>query len=267
MTHAPRHRPAARPAAPGARKALLGVLGGMGPLATADFFLKLVDETAADDDRQHIPVLISSDPDIPSRSHAIAGNGASPLPAMKAALARLREGGATCVAIPCNTAHRWFRELHGFAGLPMLHIVDAVHTELRARWPAARGFGLLATEGTLVAGVYHERLAHTGLRLSANDASRRGRLVEAAIVLVKQGRVREAGALAEQAVADLLGRGEPAVILGCTELPLALDAVGSPLRAACIDSTRALARQCVRWHRERTGAAQPPERPQTLEER
>src|SRR5260221_11986364 len=104
---------------------LLGVLGGMGPMAAADFFKKLIEETPAQRDQDHVPVIVYSVPQIPSRDKALTRNGESPLPQMLAGMKILREANAKCVAIPCNTAHFWYDELRTAGGLPILQMVDA----------------------------------------------------------------------------------------------------------------------------------------------
>mgnify|MGYP001791910431 CR=1 FL=1 len=86
-------------------KKVLGVLGGMGPLATVDFLKKLVEETPAASDADHLPVIAWSVPQIPSRPAAIMGNGESPLPAPLAGIRTLQEPGPGVIATPCNTAH------------------------------------------------------------------------------------------------------------------------------------------------------------------
>ena len=98
-------------------RALLGVLGGMGPLATVDFLSKLIAETPAERDADHVPVLVYSVPQIPDRPAAILAGGASPLPEMLNGLRTLKAAGAACIAIPCNTAHYWYDALAREAGV------------------------------------------------------------------------------------------------------------------------------------------------------
>ncbi len=86
---------------------MIGVLCGMGPLATADFFSKVIAATPAKGDADHVPLLIQSDPRIVSRPAAILGNGRSPLPDLLLGRDRLIQAGATALAMPCNTAHFW----------------------------------------------------------------------------------------------------------------------------------------------------------------
>lgn len=222
---------------------MLGVIGGMGPLATADFFRKLIDATPAQDDDEHIPVLIHSVPQVPSRPAAILRGGPSPLPALLAARDRLLAAGATVLAMPCNTAHHWYDGLVAGCDVPFIHIVDAVADRLPA---GPQALGIVATRATLQARVFEQRLSQRGMTLTAPDESTYDRAVQPAIEAVKRGATREGGQMLEPVIAAALERGAAAVVLACTELPIALDAIESPLRARCIDSTDALARACVR---------------------
>lgn len=99
---------------------MLGVLGRMGPLASADFFAKLAAATPAEDDEDHVPVLILSDPRILRRPPAILGNGESPLPAILARRDQLLAAGTTVLAMPCNTAHFWFPQLTADCPVPFI---------------------------------------------------------------------------------------------------------------------------------------------------
>ena len=122
----------------------VGVLGGMGPLATVDFMHKLLAATPATRDQDHLPLLVSSIPQVPDRTAAYRGEGASPLPALIASGRRLVDGGASMVVMPCNTAHLWFEPLQAALGVPMLHLVDAALAEAAVAVGGAP-LGLLAT--------------------------------------------------------------------------------------------------------------------------
>jgi aspartate racemase len=225
---------------------MLGVIGGMGPLATADFFRKLIAATPAAGDEQHVPVLIHSVPQIPSRPAAILRGGPSPLPELLRARDRLLTAGATLLAMPCNTAHYWYADLTRDCAAPFVHIADAVCASIA---PAVRTIGLIATEATLAAHIYEERLATRQLQLLTPDADEYRAAVQPAIDAVKANELSNAGRLLEPVVRSLLARGAGCVVLACTETPIALDAINSPLRAQCIDSTDALARASIAsWH-------------------
>ena len=226
---------------------MIGILGGMGPLATADFFSKVIVATPATDDEAHVPLLIQSDPRIPSRPAAILHGGPSPLPALLAGRDRLIAAGAIALAMPCNTAHFWFAQLQEGCTVPFLSIVDATCTEAASMAAPGARIGLIATGATLATHLFDQRLEAMGFVPLLPKEAEMTSLVLPAIALVKAGRAAEAGHLLVQAVQSLLDRGATTVVLACTETPLALDAVQSPLRAHCIDSTAALARACVAW--------------------
>lgn len=230
---------------------MLGVLGGMGPLATADFFHKLLHATPAVRDEDHIPVLIHSVPQIPSRPAAILHGSTSPLPALVAARDRLLAAGATLLAMPCNTAHHWHAELAAIE-TPFPHIADAVAFELPAQTTRV---GIIATAATLAARIYAARL-DARLEWLAPDAVTYERAVQPGIDAVKRNAAADGGRLLVPVVGELLERGASCVVLACTEVPVALDAVASPLRQHCIDSTAALARTCVRLWQQRSRGPQ-----------
>jgi aspartate racemase len=228
---------------------LLGVLGGMGPLATADFLAKLAEETQAGRDQDHIPYVAWGVPQIPERPAAILGHGPSPLPQMLRGIAALKQAGAQAVAIACNTAHYWYDDLVREGGLPILHIADAVCSELEARGISSGKVGLISTEGTVRAGFYQSRFGARGLDCLHSSQEDQLNLVLPAIAAVKANDLPRAHHLAIAAVSRLHEAGARAVVLACTETPLAIDHASSAATPLCIDATRALARACVAWHR------------------
>ncbi|MCU0952844.1 MAG: amino acid racemase [Burkholderiaceae bacterium] len=235
---------------------MLGVLGGMGPVATADFFTKLLALTPAQQDEDHLPVLLLSDPRIPRRPAAILDGGESPLPRLRALRDRLVDGGASFLAMPCNTAHHWYAPLAADCPVPFLSIVDASVAALSSRAAAGSTVALLATAATLAARVYDAPLAAAGYVLMPPSPDQQQTAVLPAIARVKAGDAVGAAALLEPVVRALQARGAAAVLLACTELPVALDAVGSPLRACCVDSSAALAQHCIaHWQAQRPRAA------------
>jgi aspartate racemase len=224
---------------------MLGILGGMGPLATVDFMAKVIALTDAARDQDHIPMVVSSIPQIPDRTVAILDNGSDPLPAMLRCVDMLERAGATVIAIPCNTAHFWYPQIANFARVPVLNIVDACATELGQQIGVQRArIGLLATRGTLATGIYADRLTEFEIVMpSDQDSVMRG------ISAVKAAKLEEARLLLGAAAEDLFRAQCSAVIMACTEVPLALAEVAKHLPAKYIDPTNALARLCVsRWN-------------------
>lgn len=238
---------------------LLGVLGGMGPLAAADFLKKLAEETPAQRDQEHIPYVAYGVPQIPERPAAILANGESPLPHMLRGIAVLKQAGAQAIAIACNTAHFWYDDLVKEGGLPILHIADAVCNELEARGIRSGRIGLISTEGTVHAGFYQSRFAARGLECLLSSREDQSGLVLPAIAAVKANDLTRAHNLAITAVMRLHDAGAQAVVLACTETPVAVDFASHPAATHCIDATRALARACVAWNRKAKAHASLPE--------
>jgi aspartate racemase len=227
---------------------MLGVLGGMGPAATVDFLAKLIRLTPAERDRDHVPVVVLSDPRVPDRIAPIMeGRGPSPLHALRQGIRTLEQAGARCIAIPCHTAHSWYDGMTVTARVPILHIADAVLAELARRGGPEDPVGLLATAATLKAGFYQARLEAAGYACVLPAADVTASCVLPAIALVKRNRATEAAPLLLEALRQLREVGARTVLLACTELPIALAAAQDP--PPCMDATEALARACIAWHR------------------
>ena len=223
---------------------LLGVLGGMGPLATVDFLAKLCAATPADGDADHVPHVTVSIPQIPSRVAAILRGGPSPLPALIDARDRLLAAGATHLAMPCNTAYHWYDALREGLDAPFLHIADAAVGEVAARVPAGARVGVIATEATHAIGLYSQRLERAGYAVSTPSAADNARVVEG-IAAVKRGDAAGGGRRFAAVVEALAAAGCRAVVLGCTEVPPGLAAAALGPAVPAVDPTDALARACV----------------------
>jgi len=228
---------------------LIGVLGGMGPLATIDFMRKVLAATPAASDQDHVPLVVSSIPQVPDRTAAFRGDGVSPLAAMVASGQRLARAGAGLVVVPCNTAHLWFAELESALALPMLHLVDAALEDAVATAGAGATIGLLCTDATLASGLYVNRTPRSaqapGVQWALPTATEMLELVMPGIQAVKAGALDRGAELLGAAARALARRGAQALVLGCTEVPLVLDAGNSPVPV--IDATDALARRAVAW--------------------
>jgi aspartate racemase len=234
---------AALPECPG----LVGVLGGMGPLATVDFMHKVLLATPVSRDQDHVPMIVSCIPQVPDRTAAFCGDGESPLAAMITCGRRLVAGGAQMVLMPCNTAHLWYDEIQAALQVPMLHLVDAAVDAVAQLAGEHDRIGLLATDATLASGLYVNRQPRDGrpVRWLLPTAREMSAYVMPGIEAVKAGQIGFGSTLLATAAHALVRRGADAVVMGCTEIPLALDAD----RAGCpvVDATAALARRAVQW--------------------
>ena len=136
----------------------IGILGGMGPLATADLFRKITLLTDAARDNDHIRVYIDSNARIPDRTAAILSGGKDPVPEMASALRSLEACGASCVIMPCNTAHYFLPRLQAMTKLPFISMLEATAKTCAAQYPG-RTAAVLATKGTLATRLYEQALA------------------------------------------------------------------------------------------------------------
>lgn len=231
----------------------LGVLGGMGPLASAHFMVRLTLLTPAGRDQDHIPTVLWSDPRVPDRTAAIAGTGPDPLPWLIRGIQGLRAAGCGAIVIPCNTAHGWFEPMVQAAGMPILHIVDAAAADLRRIRIAPGTIGLMGTAATLAMRLYQDRLVEQGWRMIEPEAAQMRHLVTPAIAAVKANRPADAYHPLIEVVNSLAARGAAAVVLGCTEIPLGVQAgPAGALRVPVVDTIDALARAAIAWTRPAT---------------
>jgi aspartate racemase len=243
------------------RPPLIGVLGGMGPLATVDFLHKVVASTPATIDQEHVPLLVWNVPQIPDRQKALAGAGESPLPALLRGIKKLNEGGATRIVIPCNTAHLWGDALAEASAAPLIHIVDAAIAAVEESAIPDAPVGIVATRGTLAAGLYQKRLTARGVSFLTNTDDELDALFTPGCYAIKQRRLDHGGSLLESAARQLVRRGAQTLILACTEVPVGLAHIRSDLLSISIDATQALADACIcywRDSRERVSPALPP---------
>jgi len=222
---------------------MLGVLGGMGPLASAEFMRALTLLTPAARDQDHIPTILWSDPRVPDRTQARDHDGEDPLPALLRGIRGLEMAGCGAIAIPCNTAHGWFDAMQAATPLPILHIVDAAAADLERQGVRGGRIGLMGTTATLAMRLYQERL---GVECMIPSAATMETLVMPAVALVKANRVAEAYAPLAEVARQLHALGADAVVLGCTEIPLGV-AAGPSLGFPVVDTVSALARAAITW--------------------
>jgi aspartate racemase len=222
-----------------ATRRLIGVLGGMGPLATVDFMQKVIEATPAERDQDHVPLVIYSVPQIPDRVSAACAGTNEPLPAMLTGIRTLEQAGVEAIAIACNTAHAWYDALAASTPVRILHMVEAVISAA----PQNRGpVAVLATVGTLRAGIYQRCMDQAGWQAVVPPPDIQDRILDA-IAAVKLGDIGRARASFDAAAASLLASGADRLLLACTELPVA--AKGSVHEARCLDATACLAQACV----------------------
>ena len=223
----------------------IGILGGMGPLATADLFRKIVTMTKAGCDNDHIRIYIDDNASIPDRTAAILSGGPDPVPVMADSLRKLEACGADCIIMPCNTAHYFLPRLQAMTQIPFLSMLEAA-AEACARQFPGKTAAILATRGTLASGLYQQALAARNVPCLVPDDGEQDALMRVIYEGVKADAAPETYRRDMEAVLSALtGRGADYFILGCTELPLAAQLLG--LTQPTVDPTAELARAAIRF--------------------
>ena len=203
-------------------KKVIGILGGMGPLATADLFQKITLHTAAACDQEHPRVCIDSNTNIADRTAALLHGGADPVPEMVKSAKRLESIGADFLIMPCNTAHNYYKQVSAAVNIPVLHMIALTRDALRAR--GIRCAGLLATDGTVQTGIYQRTFADSGVELlMPESADDQAAVMDLIYNGVKAGDLSHDTAAFRAACEHLLARGAEVLVLGCTELPVAFE--------------------------------------------
>ena len=223
----------------------IGILGGMGPLATADLFRKITCLTKADCDNDHIRVYIDSNARIPDRTAAILAGGTDPVPEMTSALRHLEACGADCIIMPCNTAHYFLPQLQAKTEIPFLSMLSATAKTCAAKFPGKTA-AILGTKGTLATGLYDRALEAESVRFLLPEETERDELMRLIYDVVKASKPLLPETEAWRALLDgLRARGADYFILGCTELPILADTL--PVSGPFVDPTAELAKAAIRF--------------------
>lgn len=219
----------------------LGIIGGMGPMATADLFYKIIVNTNADSDAEHIRILIDNNPQIPDRTQAVLTGSDAPLRFILDAGQRLTQMGSDLLLMPCNTSHVYYEQLCKAVSVPVINMVQ--ETAAHASAMGLRRVGLLATKGTLYAKLYEKALAIYGI--AAVLPTVRGQAEIMALIYdgVKAGSDTFDTSLICGELHRMVKRGVETFVLGCTELPLAFQRYRIPYPS--IDPTLILAKTAI----------------------
>lgn len=217
----------------------IGIIGGMGPLATVDLMNKIIRLTPAKNDQDHIHMIVDNYPQIPDRTSAIMGKGMSPLPFMKQSAKKLEAAGAELIAIACNTAHYYLQDIQAAINIPIINMpketvrfIDEV---------GIRSVALLATDGTMATKLYQEFLRESKIAVLEPDEITQVSVMEG-IYAVKAGDITKGKKLLFQASQTMIEQGAEAIIAGCTEIPLVLSELDG---IKVIDPSHILAKKVV----------------------
>lgn len=223
----------------------IGIIGGMGPAATIDLYKKMVDQTPAEKDQNHIHVIIDSYPQIEDRTGYILYGGINPAPKLVESAKRLEAAGADALIMPCNTAHYFAKDIENAVSIPLIHIVRCCAEIVKNDYPETKKIGLLATTGTIKAGVYGGILKEYGFETIDLPEKIENNIMDCIYKGVKAGKTEEYIRLFQQCVDEITDLGADLLIEGCTEIPLLMPYVKTKLPA--IDATYELAKAGVKY--------------------
>lgn len=223
----------------------IGIIGGMGPAATIDLYKKMVDQTPAEKDQDHIHVIIDSYPQIEDRTGYILHGGKNPAPRLVESAKRLEAAGADALIMPCNTAHYFAKDIESAVNIPLIHIVRCSAEAIKNNYPETKKIGLIATTGTIKAGVYGNILKEYGFETINLPEIIENNIMDCIYKGVKAGKTEEYSKLFQQCVDEITDLGADLLIEGCTEIPLLMPYVKTKLPA--IDATYELARAAVKF--------------------
>lgn len=203
----------------------VGVLAGLGPLAGAHFYRRLIELTPGSSDEEHVPVVLLSEPSIPSRLRHLEGSGESPVPKLLEAMRRLVAAGAEFIAIPSSTTHIFYPDLAEAIDVPVISLIKEVTKGIAAS--GCQTIGILATTPTRTYGVYDKSFAQAGLRAVYPDAVSQSEIMDI-IARVKGGTTEAASERLGLSMSEQLfevarrpwSEGIDGLLLACTEIPV-----------------------------------------------
>lgn len=227
-------------------KKQVGIIGGMGPLATCDLMKKVIELTDAHSDQEHIHIYVDCNTQIPDRTAAILGKGPDPVPQMVRSAVKLQAMGADALIMPCNTAHYFYDRITPFVDIPILHMPQ--ETAKEAKRQGIHTVGLLATDGTIQSGVYKKAFDGEGISVVTPSEEGQKAVMELIYDGIKGGNYKLDLTAFYRILDDLLSRGAETLILGCTELPIAFQVFS--IDKPNIDPTSVLAAAAVKFASE-----------------
>lgn len=225
----------------------IGIIGGLGPLATVDLFNKIVSFTDADKDQDHIPILIYNNPGIPDRTKAIFYGGKSPVEDIVKTGKILIDAGADFLTIPCNTAMYYYDEIQKNLSKEVLNIADITIKYIKEN--KINNVCFLGTEASIKARIYNNKLDEAGIKTYEVNDQMINMLTKVIYDIVKASKlgepiddfIRELDRIIKEENIEYF-------ILGCTELPILFDFY--KLNYKTINPTDLLAKKAV----EKAGA-------------
>ncbi len=203
---------------------IIGIIGGMGPEATVDFYMRNIKETSIVEEQDHFRVIIDSNPTIPDRTEAILGNGESPLGAMIESGKNLEKTGVDICCIPCITAHYFIEELQKELSFKILNVIEEVDFYLKENFPKVKNVGVMGTSGTRKTKLFDKYLSDYNI-IYPSEKVQEEKVMEGIYgdKGIKMGYLEgKSLEYLREAAMELIDKKAEIVVLACTEIPLVL---------------------------------------------
>lgn len=223
---------------------IIGILGGLGPEATAELFLRIIRATPAKRDQDHLPIIIFNNPQIPDRTAAILYGGESPLIELIKTAQRLERAGADFIIMPCNTAHYYYDELKSSVKIPFLNMIELTVKRVLNVYPNVKFVGLMATTGTVKTGLYQKYFENYGVKVIVPSDEDQRIVMSGIYDGVKAGDLNLGRRLLLDVASKLIANGAELIILGCTEISIVIK--NGDLKVPVVDPLQVLAEEAVK---------------------
>ncbi|WP_422487058.1 aspartate/glutamate racemase family protein [Gudongella sp. DL1XJH-153] len=224
-------------------KKTIGIIGGMGPLATVKLFEKIVLNTRADSDQDHPRTIIDSNTRIPDRTRNILSDGENPTNELIESARCLERAGADFLTMPCNTAHYFMEEVLKEVELPFIDMIKETVNTVKKEFGSSK-VGIFSTDGTISSGVYTKVLQKEGIEYVLPSPQSQKAIMEL-IYNIKKGQYDNDLTRFFTAIDELHSQGVQTIILGCTELSVAADMYKFPDSVNYVDALVVLAREAI----------------------
>lgn len=222
---------------------IIGIIGGMGPLATAKMYERIILNTKASADQDHPHTIIDSNTNIPDRTNYIFHKGDDPRVELIKSAKRLQTAGADLLIMPCNTAHYFYNDINKEVEIPFINMIEKTVSTIKRKYKS-KSVGILATNGTISSGVYSDELEKHNLT-PIMPSEKGQKAVMELIYNIKKGIYNSDIKTYIDCIEEMRLKGATTFIIGCTELSVAEDMYDLPSDLNYIDAMEILAREAI----------------------
>ncbi len=222
----------------------IGILGGMGPAATVLLMSRIINLTNAEDDCDHIPLIIDNNTRVPSRIRAlIQKTGEDPDPVLAQMTRQLEQMDARALAMPCNTAHHYAPVIEQAVDIPLINMVDLSASKIADIKPSINTVGILASPAVKLTGIFDRAFAR--FEIDTSYPADQHNLLSAIQAAKIDSRDNGAQSIMQNSAQELMAKGADILLVACSELSIIADAI--PPSIPFIDSVDVLAEAVVEF--------------------